>query len=496
MIGSQHKSQFAQDKNLFFTQLDKIQWCQSDGVVQKVIQDTDKLVSEKSYDFLFHNIKPLETEFINMFVGLKKKKIEHHEPFWIYCYYCASLLESFYKSYEQQAKEQEYHKKKLQIKNYLLNLHEKEEEDSFIKSLETSFSEGFRAFLEIPYSISKVRNYIAYSNLCRLYWIFCRLTLTNGFLLAEELKVIEKIDAVLGTHTDVKKIISIMHAPNNILNYFSVALFVSRFLIDAGLLIKHTFFPGQLERSVPAFERFKYELSKRQCNFANDLVWATVNFLTNFSHITKISAPIAGGVTVVFLGFDVGMVFYGYYLAKREYLAKKSQYQQEINDSSGDHLAMLLSQYSELEINWKTKEATCFFTLSAAALLMSGFASALFFSPPGLIVSSFFMCVVAAAMYCSTESYSKYKETGLRALQSGLKEVDDVAHKNYEVARDDFVYTMVKRTVIPSILITTLAIYWPAALAFTALYLGYELFHSYDQHSRRQEIQCLASVTP
>ena len=55
---------------------------------------------------------------------------------------------------------------------------------------------------------------------------------------------------------------------------------------------------------------------------------------------------------------------------------------------------------------------------------------------------------------------------------------------------------MVKNTLAPILLITTYAICWPAALALTAVYLGYELLHSYEQHQANKEVKQLALARP
>lgn len=68
----------------------------------------------------------LEDEFKQTFAVLKKQKDANKEVFWLYCYYCATLLESFYQSYSKKDKEKEYHKLKQEIKYRLLGVEEKQ----------------------------------------------------------------------------------------------------------------------------------------------------------------------------------------------------------------------------------------------------------------------------------------------------------------------------------------------------------------------------------
>lgn len=75
--------------------------------------DIDGRTGNISYTTLLKNQKALEVEFIQMFAVLQKQKDENDEKnkaFWLYCYFCATLLEAFHKAYSQQSKEEEYKK--------------------------------------------------------------------------------------------------------------------------------------------------------------------------------------------------------------------------------------------------------------------------------------------------------------------------------------------------------------------------------------------------
>lgn len=599
MVYSKQNAAFRRDKQQFFSQIPSLKR------TELKIEAIDKRVQTIDYTFLLQNQNALETEFTEMFQVLQNEKDENKEVFWFYCYYCASLLEAFYRAYHQPGKEAGYAALKQKIKDRLDHKEKPAEpEAGFIQSLYDSFLGGFRNLINSPFHASQIRDYVAYSNLCRIYWTFCRLTMTQGLTAAKDLHLIEKLDALLGTHTDVDKIISAIQAPTGIINYFSVGFFVARFMIDGGLLIKHTFFPTELEKGAengceinkmdylpgPAsieeyrnsyilvqednnseielyyipkqgdaeklnikernkfkaallgkmnkeksvrlssaevkelitaqtnhvpeatscWDRFKFELYKRHCNFANDLVWATVNGITNFNYLFNISGPVAGYITAVFLVFDVCMTLYKCNLAKKEYLTKKAQYLQEIDDYNNPekfrkmscqekmvHIEMLNKQLIELEINWRTKESTFYFVAAAAALLMMGFTAAMLLSPPVLVAGCFFACTIAVAMYLSAGAYSQYQEKSLYLEQAELTGKNlPVALKEYEAARNDFIFTMVKNTVMPIVLITTFAICWPAALALTAMYIGYEIFHAHGQHSDKLAAKQLTLAAP
>ncbi|RUR10428.1 hypothetical protein [Legionella sp. km772] len=588
MVYSSQNAAFRRDKHQFFSQMSAFK------DPRHALPAIEARVQAIDYSFLLKNQQALETEFTQMFQLLQKDPA-HQEQFWLYCYYCASLLEQFHRAYNQPGKEAHYQGLKVQIKKRISKevAADTKEEEGFIHSLYQSYLASYRNLTSSPYHLSQIRDYVAYANLCRIYWVFTRLTLTQGLTAARDLQLIDKLDAILGTHTDVDKIISTIQAPTGIINYFSVGFFLARFMIDAGLLIKHTFFPSDLEKGaengcevtkmahlpgavsieayrtsyilvddslyyVPKqgkalklsgdlsalqkllgdktslrltaeqikttitqptthkpeattrFERFKHELYKRHCNFANDLVWATVNFLTNFNHISGIPGPIAGYLTAVFLAFDVGIALYKCKLAKEEYFTKKAQYLEEIAQYSDPsqckgmskaqrlaHLQMLNKQMRELEFEWKTKEATFHFVAAAAAILMAGFTASMLISTPLLIAATYFVCTVAVAMYFSAGAYANYKDKSLRLEQAQLTGTHLVhALKEYETARNDYVFTLAKNTIAPLLLITSYAICWPAALVLTAAYLGYELLHAHDQHHAHKEAKKLALEAP
>jgi hypothetical protein len=501
MVYSNQNAAFRNDKHQFFSQIATI------NNIDVKIEAIDTRTQTIGYSFLLQNQQALELEFTEMFAVLQKKD-KNKEVFWLYCYYCASLLEAFYRAYSQHGKEAHFKNIKKEIKQRLtVGKTVSPGEEAFIDTLYHSFLSGFRNLVKSPFHVSQIRDYVAYANLCRIYWVFCRLTLTQGLTIAKELQLIEKLDMILGTHTDVDKIIAVFQAPIGVINYFSVGFFLIRFMIDGGLLLRHTFFPSALEKGgangcevTTRFERFKSELYKRHCNFANDFVWATVNFLTNFNHITKIPGPIAGYITSVFLIFDIGMTLYKCRLAKQEYLLKKAQYLEEIAayetnsqisaEQKSLHIEMLQKQLIELEISWRTKEATFHFCAAAAALLCIGFTASMLVSPPLLIAAIFFTCTFAVAMYLSSGAYSSYKEKGFYLEQAqGINLA--AAQKEYEIARNEFIFSLTKNTLMPMILITTFAICWPAAVVLTAMYVGYELFHAYSQHSNGKIVKQL-----
>lgn len=110
------------DKNQFFMQLHNQQF--------KTTLDIERKAESVEYSKILENHKILETEFTQMFALLQKHKDENNRAFWIYCYYCATLLENFYKAYSNYGKQADYSEIKQQIKKQLL----KQKEDKKTKT--------------------------------------------------------------------------------------------------------------------------------------------------------------------------------------------------------------------------------------------------------------------------------------------------------------------------------------------------------------------------
>jgi hypothetical protein len=503
-------SSFLLNKRNFFSSINGINGNEA------LIKHVTEQASQIKYSFLNEHIGDLETEFTNMFTVLEQRKEESQDNFWFYCYYTATLLEAFYDAYEQASNKKKYTDIKLKIAKHLRGEQEEQgySEQSFIQSLFDNFLGSIKSFVTAPLSISRIRSYIGFANLMRINWVFTRLTIGEILQFARNLNLIEKLDELLGTHTDIDKIIEGLAIPNDAVNYCSVVFFATRFIINGALLLQHTLLPSEKETmsekgvGAAAWQRFKYEIYKRHCGFVNDVAWGGVNFLTNYNALVGISGSAAGWIISAFLIFDLCMVVYQTHLARKEYLGKKEQYVLEracYNDKNHEicigmpegerlnHIHMLDCQLAELDINWKATESTMCFAGAAAVLLFMGFTASMIVTPQLLVVASFFVSIIAIAMYLSTDSYSKYaKASFYLEPANATNKPQKIAQKEYEKARNEFFFTLAKNTIVPIVLITTFAICWPAAILLTIAYLSAEAVYAYTQHRQSNEISRLS----
>ena len=483
---------FSEKKERFFRKISR-----SDVVSKReVVKYLDlKKYGKKNHAFVLKHRLLIEQELNLLLSLIEKEKIEEsNEDFWLYCYACALQLYQFYNTnaYDDYDKRALYYKKSLEIKDKLDR--KKIPEAKILKPIQ-QIEADIKKILTEPVRLSTIRNGIGFSNIYRIHYNFCRFAIKQTVMMAAELQWIQKLDEILGKKTDVDSIVSVLNAPAPVFNVLSVGLFAGRFIINTGLLLKHVFLPNDEEKSVTRMKRFYRELYDRHCVMLNDFVWGVVNLLTNYNALFNISAQVAGFLTAGFLLFDVALLVYRYGLAEKEfdikeaqYLFEKSSYQKQRDLAQSEHerkryeyhIQLIDRQLILLNIDRKKTYASLQFNIAAAILLMSGFTVSLLVASPVAIAVLYLLCTVAIAMYLSADAYTDYKAKFLIFKQNELENKEDLgAYQAMLSARNQFILTMIKNTLVPLLVITAFAICWQAALVLTAAYIGYECLHGY-----------------
>ena len=243
-------------------------------------------------------------------------------------------------------------------------------------------------------------------------------------------------------------------------------------------------------------KRFMQELYNRHCTMLNDLVWGTVNLVTNYPALLSVSAPLAGWLTAGFMCFDISLIFWRRYLNQQEYELKKAEYEAEKRHyvANADfnatknlaQLAMIDDKLKQLEISHKAKDATYVFNIVAAMLLVGGFTASMLVTAPAALVAFYLVCTLAVAMYLTADIYGAYKEKSLTLKQLEIEDKDTTAAlKAVRAARDEFILAMAKNIIVPLLIITLFAVSWQAALLFVGVYLVYELMHSSYKNAKK-----------
>ncbi|KTC84964.1 hypothetical protein [Legionella brunensis] len=505
-----HYKNFLDDKNAFFLALGETkEKLDAEAAPETKRQAQLTLAQQKAsthdYGFVATNRLLIEQEFNQLFMTLKKRGANSDE-FAFYCYYCCLMLKQYYEAYENQDKVEDYNRllrdlRALCIQGKLPVPVVKKE--SFFTALQNKIAADIKDLLNTPRRLSKLRDRVATSNLNRIYWFFCRTTIKNSLLLARDLKLLEKLGNILGKEVNVDDIVHTLEAPNGVMRFLSVGFFAVRFIMNAGMVLKHTCFPSEEERRLDWKKRFSNEIYKRHATFLNDVVWGTVNCVTNYNEAFGISAPVAGWVVAGFLFFDVCLIMWRRHLEEQEYLTKRSQYRKELEAVKfkllgeltpaertilDKRFVMLTEQIDQLELSWKTNNATYLFNATAAFLLMAGFSVSMLLTSPVMVLGCYMVCTFAVAMYLSDGAYKEYKKQSL--LLADAKQLASDEEKailqEYQTARNEFAFTLTKNAVMPALFIATFAVCWQAALVLAVAYLGYEFYRSHSKHTEAQ----------
>ncbi|WP_019215656.1 hypothetical protein [Legionella tunisiensis] len=463
-------------------------------------------LDKRRYEFLASNKLLIEQEFNQLFAALKKKGIANQEAgkkFWLYCYYCSVLLKNYYEIHDEKGKAHEFADFSAAIKgrcNDVVTPVVAPKDEAFLKKLSTQIGASIKEIKETPFSISKIISNVGFANVSRIYWTFCRLTMKNSLFLAREFQWMEKLGNILGKEIDVDAIVHTWEKPNDIFRALSVGFFVARMILNMGIALKHALAPTTDETDLTAWRRFSDELYERRTTYLNDIVWASVNGLTNYNEYFGISNPVAGWATAGFLFFDISLLLYRRELAKDAYLTKKAEYEEECiyHEQYPDHehvlaLEILREQIKQLDNSWEVESSTYLFNATGALLLMMGFSASMLLTPAALVVGSYMVCTLGVAIYLSDGAYSNYKEKNVALRTAKLENADPKvirsAQWEQQTASDNFYFTLGKNAVMPALFMGTMAISLPAALAMTAVYTIYSLGSSYRKHNQDKAMQ-------
>lgn len=460
MVGSMGQVSFSDDKTSFFSQI-------------QTLASVEERSEQKEYSFLTQNRVLIEKEYANLFNALQKNG-QNRDEFWLYCYYCCLLLKYYFLAYQQPAQAEKYQQLSQNIRHRCEHQCFPEAaptEKNFLSSLKTKLAADFSELLSTPFHVSKVRDQISLTNLTRMQVVFSRLTLKSTLMVLHELHYLDK----LLSPVSVDKLVVSFDKPVGLLNMLSVGVFAGRLAINVGMLLKHTFSPSEQEKTLTRTERFKQEWTKRHCDVINDIGWGLANGVTNYSAYFNLSASASNGIMSAFLLFDLSMLVYRQNLAKQDYLLKKSQYEEEKKSCQDEtKLGILDEQLSQLNHQWQVSCATFNFNVVAAALFLGFYPVTFLLVNPVAAPIGFCMCIIAVSMYISSDAYGTYQDKNL--LLSEAESLQDKAQalKARNSARRDFYGAAAKNAIVPTVTMAVFAVSWPAALALTIVYIGYE----------------------
>lgn len=475
---------FSKDKRAFF---EKVKGLDRSKV--------EKEAREHDFRYLSENRFCMEQEF-NQLYSVLNYDGDKREEYWLYCYYCCVMLERYYSKYgyDKPEKAKEYRKLARDISyrcDYKKSRKNQVNQDGYFKEVGQKITRDVNSLLSTPLHTSQIRDWLGFGNIYRLVFVFSRLAVRESLLLMNELQWFVTLEQWLGRKLDIDGMVSRINSPAPIFNALSVGFFAARLLLNLGVMIKHIYSPTENEKKLTKFERLRVEVSRRHCVMLNDFVWLVINSLSNFASVFHITGPVASGLTAGFLFFDVSLLVYRRYLAKKEYLLKKAQYMDDqkyfdeafeagkiTQEEYFNHCNIIREQQNQLKVSWDAMNSNLLCQLTAAILFMGGFSAAIILATPVAFTVGFILCSIAAATYLSADLYGTYQEKVKLLQQYELKNVQGEklisAIAEVSQARNAFILAMVKNTIMPALIVTLFAINWPAAILLTVLYVAYE----------------------
>ena len=224
-------SNFLNDKQRFFTNANT-----------KTTDSATKEAAAQDYAFLARNRSLIEQEFNDMFTSLKKNG-QNSEQFWCYCGYLSLMLESYYRAYGKFAEAEKYRQYSEDIVNGK-NQRAAAAQDDFLPRLQKKLAADLSKLASTPLHTSTIREWVSFINITRLQIVFCRLTVRESLLVAHQMHWLDRIGNAFGWPVDMDGIVSTLNTPTAMLNMLSVGVFAARFMINFGMLLKHTVVPS------------------------------------------------------------------------------------------------------------------------------------------------------------------------------------------------------------------------------------------------------------
>ena len=439
-----------------------------------VLKQTAK-EADKRFDFVAKHRKLIEQEFSDLYAALIKQG-NNRDEFWLYCYFICLDLENYYldDAYPNPVEAAKYAELRKSLEYRCTNgvFRNEDCQNGNEWRIGLKLKAAITDLLETPWHTAAIRGWLGFINLYRILFVFSRLAVKQSLVLANQLKWLESLSHLFNMPFDMNSLISRINAPNGVFNLLSVGLFEVRLCIILSEIMKHALFaPTKKESSRSKSERLKQELFERFLDIYNDLAWSIVNTMCNFGYLAD---PIAFQLTAVFLLFDALALITRYYLARQDYLLKKEQYDLELQafdmTDQTPKKQLLQEQKHQLDIEWGANGAKLLFLSAGAFLLMGGFsATFLLATPAGGALCFMVACTVAVAMFLSSGQYQAYTKAKLiqqSSLPNDKQSLEDVSHTRWS-----FYKAMAKNTVMPLVMVTAFAIYWPGALVLALAYI-------------------------
>tara|TARA_R110002126_G_scaffold110918_2_gene248582 strand:+ start:114089 stop:115381 length:1293 start_codon:yes stop_codon:yes gene_type:complete len=330
----------------------------------------------------------------------------------------------------------------------------------------------------------KIRDQIIYAHVARIMLSSAR------FIVLQSIELLDQAQ-YFGPTSNPSVAIKRLMAPTPLFSVLSVAVPGLRLLTDLANVVKHAIYPTGTTRANKAHEqslseRLASELYRAGTPLINDSVWVMINLLSSYPTAFGLSPPVAMALVLVALMVDIGCLLHGYHIARKAYLEKKGQYQDEINEDNR-HLPypgiipeISERQLLELELSYCGIQSGYNLSLLAGSAILCGFALLMAAPLPILAPVGGLICLLGTSLYLTAGAYAYYAQQNFiyeqnKTLPQTTPSQLATSKKAIQEAWDSFALPLISYVCFPVILMSTFAASPPAALLLLIGFITYNM---------------------
>ncbi|CEK10405.1 hypothetical protein [Legionella hackeliae] len=359
---------------------------------------------------------------------------------------------------------------------------------------------GASNFATVVMSSAKLREDASFLITNRSYWNYSRTLASYLIIYLQEngfAAFMEAINEKIGSPYNLQDFVRLLDKPQRILRVSSVALYTLRFMINLTVMIKHVV-KAALNKELSSQKVLIQEMEKRGYSMANDMVWGTVNLLSNYNRVFQLSSLVIAQINLAFLTFDLALFIVRWSVERRDYINRVNDLMRQKNEVvSSLELAVINRQIDIVNDEWEAQCAYYKFNIVAATLFIGAFGSTFVFFGPFALGILAGLSMLGNALYNTASEYKKYKQSSI-AVQREITNGKFLANEhhyemlnalNYRCAESYKLFwkTLIFNTTATAFIITAAAISWPIACALTFSYLSYRLYENYQKSREGEE---------
>jgi hypothetical protein len=464
---------------------------------------TDNSISHHlSYQAIREQFKDIQAEYLYVWLVLKhESKNTDNTVYWNYLGWLNKQLYIYYdgKSFDKL-------KKKAFARSAIIQTILKpsssqiQSTNSLAISYERYLFENMIDWLKDLKSISYARNYVALTNLYRLYFVFLRLTTLHVINYLKWIEIWKTIPFLAGAN--VNWVLDLFQDPGLLmgLNVLSVTLFFMRALINCVKVLIYTFSPPDGDKDMRRRQRIANGLQDKQLEFINDFIWMCINFLTNFNKITKLPVKACLILAAIGMAFDVLLLSYRLilsYRAMQYQLRRLSDEYNVIEDKKKK--AFVTAQIRQMKIQHYGEMSKVAYYISGAFSLFIGFSVTYFGMTPISAPIGMIFCMLGAAIYLSADNFKAIIDAKLQLnealvnknnqnyqLSKPTDKMIEHYRATYRKALYQYFFVFFETLLVPTLLMAAYASLWQLAIPLTVVYIIAKYAYSRYQYNKSQ----------